>query len=183
MIYNQKKNKNIISVDLVENGIIYKIKDESMNRTENIPYENILNEQYEIYESNKTFKNNAIYGGIVGVLFLAINIFYGTRLWAWLFLLSSPTFYYLYHRSKTAFTVIKTTGEINIFILQDNHHDEILDRIYKTRNSYLQGKYLSINYENDPQSEINKFNWLKELGVITKREYQVIHEEILNSKA
>lgn len=181
MTYNQKKNKNNISVSLEEEGIIYKIKDESMNRTENIPYENILNEKFEAFESNKSFKNNSIYTGIIGIIFLTINIFYGSGLWAWLFLLASPTFYFLYHKSKAAFTVIKTSGGINMYILQDNQHNEILEQIYKKRNNYLQENYLSINYNNDPQSELNKFNWLKGLGIINEREYQVIEEEIQNN--
>src|SRR5688500_447686 len=122
MTYNQKKNKNNISIEIRTDGIIYQIKDDTVNRTENVPFERILNDKYEIYESNKTFKNNAIYGAVVGAIFLAINIIYGTKLWAWLFILSAPTFYFLYYRSKAAFTVIKTTGDINLFVLQDKKH-------------------------------------------------------------
>ncbi|WP_162051441.1 hypothetical protein [Pontibacter pamirensis] len=183
MTYYQKKNKNSISVEIGESGIVYKIKDETTNRTEKVPYENILNDQYEFYESNKTFKNNAIYTGVVGALFLAINIFYGTKLWAWLFMLACPIFYYLYYRSKAAFTVIKTAGDINMFILQDEQHDEIVNAIYKHRNNYLQYNYLPINYDNNPQAELSKFAWLKELDVINEREYQVVREEIQSSMA
>ena len=183
MIFHQKKNKNNINIELAESHITYTIKDDSTNRTEKVPYENILNEKYEFYESNKAFKNNAIYTGVVGALFLAINIFYGSKLWAWIFILACPTFFYLYHRSKAAFTVIKTDGDINLFILQDKQHDEVVERIYKSRNSYLQDRYLSIDYANDPQKEMSKFAWLFELGVINGREFQVIREEIENSIA
>lgn len=178
MTYHQKKNKNEISIDITDTGILYKIKDETVSRKEEIPFEQVLNDQYEFFESNKAFKNNAIYGTVVGILFLLINLFYGTKLWAGLFLLVSPVFFYLYHRSKAAFTVIKTGGEINLFILQDKQHDEILQNIYKKRNAYLIDQYLEINYDNDPQAELNKFEWLKKQGVINDREFQVIHEEI-----
>lgn len=70
-----------------------------------------------------------------------------------------------------------------MFILQDEQHDEIVDAIYKRRNSYLQDTYLPINYDNNPQAELSKFAWLKELGVINERENQVIREEIENSMA
>jgi hypothetical protein len=183
MHFYQKKNKNNISIEIGKDYLTYSIKDETTNRTEKVPYENILNDKYEFYESNKAFKNNAIYAGVVGAIFLAINIFYGTKLWAWLFMLGCPIFFYLYHRSKAAFTVIKTDGDINMFILQDKQHDEVLENIYKSRNSYLQDKYLSIDHDNDPQREMNKFAWLLELGVINGREFQVIREEIENSIA
>ncbi|MBJ6118103.1 hypothetical protein JAO76_07875 [Pontibacter sp. BT310] len=183
MHFHQKKNKNNISLAFGEDHLLYTLKDETTNRTEKVSYENILNEKYEFYENNKAYKNNAIYAGVVGAIFLAINIFYGTKLWAWLFMLACPIFFYLYYRSKAAFTVIKTDGDINMFILQDEQHDEVIESIYKSRNSYLQDKYLSINYDNDPQLEMNKFAWLLELGVINGREFRVIRDEIENSLA
>lgn len=183
MHFRQKKNKNDISIEIGENHLTYGIKDETTNRIEKVPYENILNDKYEFYESNKAFKNNAIYTGVVGAIFLAINIFYGTKLWAWIFILASPTFFYLYYRSKAAFTVIKTTGDINMFVLQDKQHDEVIKSIYKSRNNYLQENYLSIDYDNDPQREMSKFAWLFELGLINGREFQVIREEIEKSVA
>lgn len=70
-----------------------------------------------------------------------------------------------------------------MFILQDKQHDEVVERIYKSRNSYLQDRYLSIDYGNDPQKKMSKFAWLFELGVINGREFQVIREEIENSIA
>ncbi|MEJ8802150.1 hypothetical protein [Pontibacter sp. H249] len=183
MTYRQKKNKNNICIEIGEDCLTYTIKDDSTNRTEKVPYENILNDKYEFFESNKAYKNNAIYTGVVGAIFLAINIFYGTKLWAWLFMLACPTFFYLYHRSKAAFTVIKTSSDINMFILQDKQHNEVVESIYKSRNNYLQDKYLSIDYDNDQQREMSKFAWLFELGVINGREFQVIREEIENSIA
>jgi hypothetical protein len=37
---------------------------------------------------------------------------------------------------------------------------------------------LSINYSNDPLTEISKFLWLKSLEVINNKEFEVIKEEI-----
>ena len=181
MTYHQRKNKNEIAVEIGEAGIIYKIKDDTVNRREKISYESILNDQYELYESNNTYKNNAIYTGIVGTIFLLINIFYGTKLWAWLFMLSCPIFYFLYYRSKAAFTVMKTTSDVNLVILQDKQHAQILEDIYKSRNNYLKVNYLTIDYENDPQRELNKFSWLQELDIISEREFKVIQEDIENN--
>jgi hypothetical protein len=181
-VYRQKKNKTEISIDIRETELVYGIKDESISRKEAIPFEQILTSRYEVFEQNKSFKNNAVYTAVLGTLFLSINIFYGAQLWAWLFLVAAPIFYFLYHRSKAAFTVIKTTGDLNLFILQDKQHAEILKNIYKARNDHFIHNYLEINYENDPVEELDKFSWLKEQGVITERELQVIQEEILNHR-
>ena len=178
MKIEQKKNNNKITLDFKDGGINYTLNDETINKTEFIPYEDIENSSYELYESNKYHKNNAIYLGVVGVIFLLINIFYGMRLWAWLFLMASPIFFILYKRSKTNFKVINVDEKMDIYLIKDQKLDEINSLIYKNRNKYLKDSYYAINYDNDKNSEIGKFNWLKSLEVITEREFQVIKEEI-----
>jgi len=134
-----------------------------------------------LFESNKYYKSNAIYLGVVGIVFLLINIFYGVRLWAWLFLIASPIFFIMYRSSKTDYKVINVDDKMDIFLIKDKKLEEINNLIYKNRNKYLKDNYCGINYDNDKDSEIGKFKWLKDIEVITEREFQVIKEEILES--
>ena len=179
MKIQQKKNKNKIVLDFKDGGINYTLIDESINKTEFIPYENIENNSYELFESNKYYKSNAIYLGIVGVLFLSMNIFYGMKLWAWLFIMGSPIFYMLYKKSKTDYKVINVDEQMDIYLIKDKKLEEINSLIYKNRNKYLKENYYEINYDNDKDSEIGKFKWLKNIEVISEREFNVIKEEIM----
>lgn len=90
----------------------------------------------------------------------------------------STDFYYLYKKSIVNYKVINTQDNMDIYILNDNNEDDIFKAIYNKRNEYLVNTYLSINYSNDPLTEISKFLWLKSLEVINNKEFEVIKEEI-----
>ena len=179
-MYTQKRNNNIIKLDFETSGINYTLKDENINKTEFIPFENITNNSHEIFESNKSYKHYAIYTGVVGTLFLIINIFYSTKLWAWLFLLACPTFFILFKRSKTDYKVLNVESKMDIFVINDKQQSEIIEKVYSSRNIYLKSHYGKINYNNDRNDEVSKFSWLKQLGIINEREFEVIREEIIN---
>ena len=178
MQYTQKKNKSIHTYYFEETGLRYSIKDEQIKKSVLIPYENITNQWHEFFESNLSFRNYAIYTGVVGVIFLTINILYGAKLWAWLFLIASPTFYVLYSKSKTAYKVINVENDIDIFIINDKQSSTIENLILEKRNEYLKRVYGQINYENDPEKEIGKFRWLTSLGIFSDREFNIISESI-----
>jgi hypothetical protein len=179
-MYRQKRNNNEIKLEFKDEGVNYTLRDDSIGKTEFILYENITNSSHERYESNKSYKTYAIYTAIIGVIFLLINIFYGTKMWAWLFLLASPIFFFLFRKSKTDFKVIDVNNYIDIYLIKDKQEDKIISDIYSKRNSYLKRVYGQINYENSQEEEVSRFSWLNSLGVINNREFQVIKEEILN---
>ncbi len=178
MVYNQDKNGNSLRFEFKEDGINYTLKDKSIHKTEFIPFESITNKTHEFFERNDGHKQRAIYFLIVGTLFLIANLVLQTKLWAWLFLIGAPIFYYLYKKSIVNYKVINTQDNMDIYILNDNNEDDIFKAIYNKRNEYLVNTYLSINYSNDPLNEISKFLWLKSLEVINNKEFEVIKEEI-----
>jgi len=180
MVFKQKKNANEVTIEILSNGINYSLSDKTIKKNEFIPFENITNETYEFYESNDSFKNNSIYTGIIGILFLSINIIYQTRLWAWIFLLAAPIFLYLFWRSKVSYLVLTVDGKTDIFIVMDSDYKSIQNRIISERNIFLKKTYCKIDFSNDRSEEIKKFKWLYNLGVITENEFVVITEELSN---
>ena len=74
-----------------------------------------------------------------------------------------------YHFSKVRYTILQAE-EGSIWVIQDKKHDDILREISDRRNRQLLSWYGEINYENDPQSEIKKFNWLAEQEVLSKEQ-------------
>ena len=183
MTYNQKKAETYLTFELNEEGLNFTMKDQTIHKSEFIPYEDISNKNHEYFEKNEGHKSRAIYFLVVGVLFIIANVVFKMRLWAWMFLLGAPIFYYLYRKSIVNYKVLNTeSGLMDIWVLDDANQIEIIEAVYSKRNSYLKENYLEINYENETSSEINKFLWLKNLKIINEREFEVIKEEIINNQ-
>lgn len=177
-LFNQNKNGNNLRFEFKEEGIQYTLKDKTIHKSEFIPFENITNNSHEYFEKNEGHKSRAIYFLVVGLLFLGLNIAFKMRLWAWMFLIGAPVFYYLYKKSVVNYKVLNTDGNMDMFVLDDQNQDEIIQLIYQKRNEYLTKNYLEINYHNEPNNEVGKFMWLKSLGLINEKEFEVIKEEI-----
>lgn len=183
MIYQQKKAGTSLTVALKEEGLDFTMKDQTIHKSEFIPYEEITNKSHEYFEKNDGHKHRAIYFLAVGILFLIANIVFNMRLWAWMFLLGAPIFYYLYRRSVVNYKVLNTeSGLMDIWVLDDKSQNEIVEAIYRQRDSYLRENYLEINHHNESASEIDKFLWLKSLNLINQKEFEVIKEEIINNE-
>lgn len=182
MIYHQKKSGTELTFELKKEGLDFTLKDETIHKNEFIPYEDILNKSHEYFEKNSGHKNRAIYFLVVGIIFLIVNLIFKTSLWAWLFLLGAPIFYYLFKKSVVNYKVLGTeSGLLDIWVIDDKIQSEIVETIYNKRNTYLKENYLSINYNNEPNNETNKFLWLKNLNIINESEFEVIKESIFEN--
>jgi len=179
MEFQQKKNKNHIRVVIKKNGIDYHIQDPMIDKQFFVPFEDLSNRSYSFKEQNNGMKNFAIYTGVMGSLFLFINLLYETRFWSWLFLLSSPFFYWRYKASQIAFIVIECEQSPQLYLIKDGQEMAIYDALISARNKYLRTCYAAIHYENSRAAELQKFGWLYDLGVITEREYSFLKDELM----
>lgn len=183
MTYNQKKAETSLTFEFNEEGLNFTLKDQTIHKSEFIPYEDITNKSHEFFEKNEGHKSRAIYFLVVGILFIIANVVFKMKLWAWMFLLVAPIFYYLYRKSVVNYKVLNTdSGTMDIWVLDDANQNQIIEAIYNKRNEYLKENYLEINYDNEPSIEINKFLWLKSMKIISDREFEVIKEEIVNNE-
>lgn len=183
MTYNQQKAETSLTFELNEEGLNFTMKDQTIHKSELIPYEEITNKSHEYFEKNAGHKNRAIYFLVVGFVFIIANIIFKMKLWAWMFLIGAPIFYYLYRKSIVNYKVLNTdSGSMDIWVLDDANQDDIIKAIYNKRDAYLKEYYLEINYNNEGSSEINKFLWLKSMKIINEREFEVIKEEIVQNE-
>lgn len=183
MNYTQNKNGTSLKFEIVENGLNFTLKDKAIHKSEFIQFEDITNKSHEYFEKNEGHKSRAIYFLVVGILFLLSNIIFKTKLWAFLFIIGAPIFYFLYKSSIVNYKVLNTdNGTMDIWVLDDKNQSEIIETIYNKRNSYLKKQYLAINFENEINDEIFKFNWLKSLNLINEKEFNLIKEELVNYK-
>jgi hypothetical protein len=118
------------------------------------------------------------------LLFLISNVIFKTKLWAFIFIIGAPIFYFLYKKSIVNYVVLNTEGTtMDIWVLDDKNQNEIISEIFKQRDSYLKKHYLAINFENEINDEINKFIWLKTLKLINEKEFDVVKEEIIKNNS
>ncbi len=73
------------------------------------------------------------------------------------------------HFSKVKYTVFRAERG-NIFVIQDKYHDQIIEELTNRKKSQLRKWYGDVNPENDLEKEIQKFKWLMDQGVISKKE-------------
>ena len=178
MEYLQKKGANVIKMDLKEDRILCDVKDETSDGVFSIRYEDITNDRTGLMEAKTHFKSYSIYLLIIAILFIVSNIIFGTHHLGGLFFVASLFTYLIYRFSVVRYTIIEA-GERKIYVIRDKEHDEIVEQIYAKRDLYLKTTYGKLNTENDPNDEIEKFIWLKELGVINQDEFDSIHAELL----
>ena len=71
-----------------------------------------------------------------------------------------------------------------MFVIQDKQHDEIINALQSRKKQQLLAWYGDVNPDNELQTEIQKFHWLAEQGVLTQEESeqkiaqaQLLHNE------
>lgn len=172
MEFRQKKGKNDIKFEITSDHLKYFIKDETSKGEYTVEYDSISPNKYELTEKNDNYKNYAIYLLVLSIIFLAGTIFLQIRSNALLFLFGSIVLYILYQRSKVTFTVLE--GEHKIYVIKDDQHDKILEKIKDARKEYMIQKYAKVNLSNNVDNELRKFAWLLKQNIITQEEFEEI---------
>lgn len=165
MKIEQKKHGTKIEFDFNDEFLYYKIKDGNGSNSFNIRYEDITNNITEFEERNQWYRNVGLFWLILGLVDMILN---GTKLSLWLVL--GIIFNGLYYYYQISYSKIDATSH-NLLIIKNDKHDEIIKEIFSQRNNYLKREYGKINEKNDKQNELNKFRWLKNIGVITDYEF------------
>ena len=165
----QKKLTNNTKFEFGEEKLKYTVKDKSGSQSFSTEYSSIPAELTELVEQNVWYRN-------VGIAWLIIS---GFQMAHWfselgtlkisLWLILGAVFFVIYFFAKTEYSISNTENG-RIFIIKDVKHDQILDEIYSRKKEQLLAWYGEINYSNDPNKELAKFDWLMNEGVITEAE-------------
>ena len=157
MELTQKRSSNQTRFEFGEDKLKYSIKDASGKTTFSTDYGSISDEDFdELEEKNTWFRNVGILWVLIGSVqiisrFMESGAFTGS-MWLTLGVICLITY-----RFKTTNYTIVDAEKGRIFIIQDDQHSKILDEISIRRNKQWKLWYGSVNYENDPQSELIKF--------------------------
>ena len=173
----QKKMGTEISFDFTDDGVKYAMKDKNHSESLTIPYEDITKNTSTFEERNSWFRNVAIYLGILGGISLIYNIVH-TNITVPIWLILAGVFFLMYKYMRVEYTVIDCANA-RMYVIKDSLHEQVIKTIHAWRCEKLANKYGTINWHNDPNSELQKFAWLKAQEVITAEDYERFRVEII----
>lgn len=84
-----------------------------------------------------------------------------------------------YYLRTSRFSVLKSDAG-KILILRDKKHDAILENIRSEKKKLLREKYFFLDKDNSPDTEIRKYQYLKDDGAITHDEFETASKELLD---
>ncbi len=175
--YHQKNTDTQTRFIFEKNSFCYFVKDKHSKGEFVIPYDSVKSNISEIFESNNVFKHYSIYCFMVALIYIPIAIFISVKnfkvIFSPIFLVAAIIFYYLYIRSKATYTVLQSSVK-TVYIIKDDQHDEILQRIMNERKNIFLAEYGTVNLKNNPENELKKFEWLLEQKIITQTEFEKI---------
>jgi hypothetical protein len=163
--FQQKRGGRRVRIAINKGGVDYEIKDINGENHFHVVYEQIDPETSRIVEKNGWLLRFGILWAILGVVLSILGGRESIPVSAVLVLFGTASVFYYFWR-KATFSVLRTErGRISI--IEDKWHDDILRELNLKRVSVLRSKYLQIDHDNSPKSEIGKYNWLRRVGAIT----------------
>ena len=175
----QKRFLNQTNFKFGEDSLEYTIKDRSGRRTFSVEYAGIPTDSGEIEERNDWYRNVGLFWVVIGV-YIVLSRFNETgEIDGSIWLTLGVLFFALYGYLRTTYTTLDSEKG-RIFIIQDSKHDQIKLEIDSRRKNQWLRWYGKIDYNNEPQHEIGKFQWLLDRNAISEDEFAEFRTQILD---
>ncbi len=173
MKYTQKKNGNTCDFTFNKNSLAYAFKDKCTEFSFDVDYDDVPFDFIKIKEKNQWFRN-------AGVLWLIIGGFLsfpeeGFRLSFWFLIGVGCLVYYFV---KQAQLVAFDTPKGRLLIVEDKNSADILSQISERRKNQIRDRYGALNFNNEPNVELDRFQWMQDKGIITQEEFIAIKGQI-----
>ena len=170
MEIKQKKFSTHQTFTFNEDHLNYAFKDKTGSDDFDLNYANFPEKSSVTIEQNEWLRNVGILWCLLGTYSVGSAAYKGLSLSGtgfWLFVGVLCIIWFAL--TKIKYSVFKTEAG-NVLVMNDKNHDKIISEIVSRKKTQLLKWYGDINFDNDLENEINKFNWLAEQKVITKEE-------------
>ena len=167
----QKRFSNRATFGFGEARLAYTISDASGSRSFAIEYGYIPTDVGELEERAPWLRDAGIFLGALGLLLTGVQLTRGQPPAALIWIPVGLLALLAYRGLRTRYTVIATEMG-RIFVIRDGRHDEVMNELDRRRTAQWRQWYAEVDLDNDPDSEMDKFDWLRERKVITEAEYQ-----------
>lgn len=179
MIITQRSYSTVISFNFEQDTLTYTRADAYGSHSFQLPYGSIGMDPRTTSERNGALFTGSILLSAWGAAQSAYTMLRGDLLGA-IFVLPGVLCFLLHAILKTQITSL-SSDEGEIAILHDRNFDSIMSEIRERRKTQLLSWYGNINFANDPEDEIQKFEWLHSQRLITSDQLQRIVTTIRNA--
>jgi hypothetical protein len=172
-MFIQTKNWNQVTFEFHDDYFLYILKDSNQTQSLKVPYLSIdITRLDNLTEKNDWFRNV----GIIWLLIWGYEYFTVWKIGIWLILWIGLLVTYIIR--TTNFSILHS-DEWKIFIIQDDHEREILDKIRWEKRKILRERLFVLDENNSPENELEKYVYLKNEKAITEDEFKEISERLL----
>lgn len=171
MKVEQKKQSNQHTFTFGNDTVNFSYKDKSGSGDVDIPYGEIPKKSSITIEQNIWLRNVGYLWCLLSVIeigyaMVASKTLSGTGFWLVLGVICLAWS----HFTKVKYTVFQAPSG-NVFIIQDDKtHDKIIKELMTRRKVQLRSWYDNVDTNKTAESELAKFKWLQDQGVLTKEE-------------
>jgi len=161
-----------------EKELVYRVRDNSGDRTLEIEYGAISSQPRIVFQRNSWLRNVGLIWCVLGLITLGLDVMGGDLTLGsafWLFIGLGCLGVY---RATWAEYTVFDTNDGAIFVLKDKSHDEITGKIDNERTSHLLAWYRGIEFGRDGEREIQALEWLVKQKAISKAEAEKRMTEI-----
>lgn len=180
MKFHQRRFFNQTSFDFGEDKLKYMVKRNSAKKVTSFRYADInMKDLFELEERNDWYRNAGVFWIILGSLqmFYRFQSEQTFKLSFWV--LVGFIFVGIYSVIKTSYTIFEASNDSNILVIQNKAHDTIIKELRERRKKQLLAMYGEINFYNNEEDEIRKFEWLLEHEAISEKEFADIKNKII----
>jgi hypothetical protein len=179
MVITQRSYSNSITFDFEPDALKYTRADSYGSHSFQVPYGNIGMDPQFTTERNGSLFNGAILLSAWGLAQTAHAMLHGDMT-GLIFLFPGAACFLVHALTRTTITSLGSdAGEIAL--LMDEKHDTIMSEIRERRKKQLLDWYGNINFSNDPEEEIQKFEWLHSQHLISSAQLQRAISAIRNA--
>ena len=179
MIITQRSYSTVITFTFEQDTLTYTRSDAYGAHSIQLPYGSIGMDPRTTSERNGALFTGSILLSAWGLAQAAYTTLRGDLLGT-IFLLPGTLCFLLHAALKTNITSL-SSDEGEIAILHDKNFDTVMTEIRERRKTQLLDWYGNINFANDPEDEIEKFEWLHSQRLITADQLQRIVTTIRNA--
>ncbi len=173
MKYTQKKNNNVCEFTFNKNSLDFAFKDKVTEYAFETDYDDIAFDFVKIKEKNQWFRNAGALWLIIGTCASFSGEEFQLSFW---FLLGVGCLAYYFIKQAVLITFDTPKGKI--FVIEDKKCSEILNLISEKRKAQFRDRYGAINFSNRPETELNRFQWMRDKDIISKEEFIQIKGQI-----